>query len=65
MAKKEKTSENGNPAEVIVFTKEQLLSMERYLGRTDLLSVLLVSGEMYTAKDADAMIADFLKGRVK
>ena len=47
------------------FTKESILKFERYRERRDLLHALLVDGERYTTKEVDALIAKFMKGRVK
>lgn len=46
------------------FTKENILGFEKYRGRRDLLSVLLESEQQYTTAEVDALIENFMKGRV-
>ncbi len=48
-----------------VFSKEQLLSSERFQGRRDLAEALLDAGELYTVKAAEEKIQNYMKGRVK
>lgn len=47
------------------FTKEQILSSSKYARRRDLLNAVLEDGKLYTAKEADKAITDFMKGKVK
>ena len=47
------------------FTKEQLLTFSRYRERRDLLGVLLQDGRRYTYDEVDALVNDFMKGKVK
>lgn len=63
MATRKKT-EPKTPA-APAFTKEQLLAFSRYRGRRDLLSVLLQDGRRYTYAEVDALVDDFMKGKVK
>ena len=46
------------------FAKENILGFEKYRGRRDLLSVLLESERQYTTAEVDALIENFMKGRV-
>lgn len=59
---KEMTAET--PA-VTKYTKAQLLGSERYRNRRDLLGALLKDGEAYTIEDADALLANYMKGKVR
>lgn len=54
-----KTSDNTR------FTKEQLLSFQRFLGRQDIVNAVLKKGQHYTVDEADKLITRFMKGRVK
>lgn len=47
------------------FTKSNILKMERYKNRRDLLSVLLHDEQRYTFKQVDSLIENFMKGKVK
>lgn len=47
------------------FTKEQILSSSKYARRRDLLDAVLEGGKLYTAKEVDTAITDFMKGKVK
>lgn len=46
------------------FTGAQLLSFDRYSERRDLLGALLDKNQRYTFAEADALIEDFMKGKV-
>lgn len=63
MATRKKT-EPKTPA-APAFTKEQLLAFSRYRERRDLLGVLLQDGRRYTYDEVDALVNDFMKGKVK
>lgn len=66
MAVKKKTP--AAPAEKAaspVFSKQNILTFERYAGRRDLLSVLLEDGKMYTIDQVDDLIGQFMKGKVR
>ena len=52
------------PAEA-VYTREQILSSQRYANRRDLVSALLESGRAYTLAEVDARITQFMKGAVR
>ncbi len=59
--KKTEPKTSATPA----FTKEQLLAFSKYCGRRDLLGVLLQDGQRYTYAEVDALVDDFMKGKVK
>ena len=66
MAVKKKTP--AAPAEKAaspVFSKQNILTFERYAGRRDLLRVLLEDGEMYTIDQVDVLIGQCMKGKVR
>lgn len=46
------------------FTKEQILSSSKYARRRDLLDAVLENGKLYTTKEVDTAITDFMKGKV-
>lgn len=48
-----------------VFSKRQLLRFRRYVGRQDLLSVLLEDGKTYTLAQVDSLVQKFMEGKVK
>jgi len=48
-----------------VFSKRQILTFRRYVGRQDLLSVLLKDGETYTLAQVDSLLQGFMKGKVR
>lgn len=50
---------------VTKYTKEQLIGSERYRNRRDLLGALLKDGEVYTLHDADTLLSNYMKGKVK
>lgn len=43
-----------------VFGKKKILTLKRYAGRRDLLSVLLKDGETYTLDQVDGLIEKFM-----
>lgn len=54
--------------EVIVedkFTKEQLISSKRFSNNKDVLSAKLEDDKEYTIKEAQEIIENFMKGKVK
>jgi predicted RNA methylase len=51
--------------EVVKFPKEQLLTAKKYSNRKDVLGVVLEDGKEYSFEEADSLIADFMKGKVK
>ncbi len=46
------------------FTKEQLLSAERFSGRKDALGALLRDNREYTIAEAEGALDKFMKGKV-
>ena len=63
MATKKKVEGGGEHP--VVFSKEQIIKMERYANRKDLLSVILKDGKKYTLEQVGKEMAEFLKGKVK
>lgn len=51
--------------ETITFTKDKILTFKRYGNRIDLLTVLLDDSKAYTTDEVDALIDNFMKGKVK
>lgn len=51
--------------EVVTFLKEQLLSAEKYSNRKDILGVLLEDGKEYSFEQVNALLDEFMKGKVK
>ncbi len=47
------------------FSKEQLLSSERFRDRRDMLEALLADGERYPMKAVEQKMEDYRKGKVK
>lgn len=54
-------SKNTQP----VYSKQQLLTFQRYAVRRDLLEALLKDGESYTHDQVRNLIDDFMKGKVR
>lgn len=46
------------------FSKRKVLTLKRYAGRRDLLSVLLEDGKTYTMEQVDGLLQKFMKGKV-
>lgn len=68
MAEKKKTSEvvsahTGKTEST--FSKEQLLSSERFRDRRDMLEALLADSERYTMQAVEQKMEDYRKGKVK
>lgn len=47
------------------FTREQLLSSDRFLGRRDIVNALLSPGKKYTIAETEQEIRKYMKGKVK
>ncbi len=47
------------------FTKQQLLSSERYKFKKDLLNALIEDGKTYTIAEVDKMVKSYLEGKVE
>ena len=65
MAKNETAAAPARTAPEAVYTREQVMSSQRYAARRDLVSVLLESGKQYTLAEVDEKIEAFKKGKVK
>lgn len=50
--------------EVVTFPKEQILAASKYSNRKDILGVLLEDGIEYSFDQVDALMDDFMKGKV-
>ena len=57
------TSKQTAPAPA--YTKEQLLASKKYRDRRDLLHALLEDERQYTNEQVDALITNYMKGKVK
>lgn len=51
--------------EPIKFTKDKILSANRYSNRKDILGALLEDGKEYSFDQVDALMDEFMKGKVK
>lgn len=47
------------------YSKEQLISSERYVKRRDLLGALLKDGKDYSVEEVDTLLENYMKGKVK
>ena len=47
------------------FSKQQLVYSERFAKKKDAVNALLIDGEQYTIAEANKIIDDFMKGKVK
>ena len=65
MATKTKKITDEKVVKPITFTKEKILKFKRYKYRIDLLNVLLDDVKAYTITEVDALIDNFMKGKVK
>ena len=63
MAKKSIKETDGTS--VIRYTKDQLIRSERYRNQRDLLCALLDDRKVYSATEAEEIVNQFMKGRVK
>lgn len=61
MAKATGTVENTE--NVVEFTKEKILKMDKYKNRVDLLNVLLATDKVYSYKEVDTLLEKFMKGK--
>lgn len=66
---KKRTGESEHPEEdgkiENKFSKDQLLVTERFRDRRDILNALLDMGELYTIKEVEEKIENYMKGRVQ
>lgn len=67
MAKTKQVDETVEVVEQIEpkFPKEQILSANKFNNRKDILGVLLEDGKEYSFNQAEALMDDFMKGKVK
>ena len=68
MAEKKKTSEAASKhpeSPERTFSKEQLLSSERFRDRRDMLEALLADGGRYTMEAVERKMDDYQKGKVR
>lgn len=67
MAKTKQVDETVEVVEQIEpkFPKEQILSANKFNNRKDILGVLLEDGDEYSFNQAEALMDDFMKGKVK
>lgn len=57
---------DGDKKNVTVkFTKQQLLTSEKYADKVDLLNALLEDGGTYSISEVEAKVTKFMKGKVK
>lgn len=60
-----KKIKDSDVIEEITFTKEKIIKFKRYSNRIDLLNALLDDNKAYTTDEVDALINNFMKGKVK
>ena len=60
-----KTEEDNFKKTKNLFSKEQLLSSERFQDRKDLLNVLLSTDKQYTVEEVEQKMEQYEKGEVK
>lgn len=60
-----KKIKDSDVIEEITFTKEKIIKFKRYSNRIDLLNALLDDNKAYTLDEVDALINNFMKGKVK
>lgn len=48
-----------------VFSREQLMQSRQFAGRQDALLALLAADQTYTVKEAERLIGNYMKGRVR
>lgn len=64
MSRKMLKKEEAGP-ETVRYTKQQLLSAERYRESRDLLTALLDNNTLYSFQETDNVIEEYKKGMVK
>lgn len=50
--------------DVVIFTKEQIVSAERYKDNKDVVNVVVKAGQSYTLEEVDELIEKFMKEKV-
>lgn len=63
--KEDKTEENKSQKVEDLFSKQQLLSAERFRNRKDIVNALLSHDKQYTIEDVERMISKYMKGQVR
>lgn len=63
--KKSKPAVSGPGKIESLFSKEQLLTAERFQGRKDILNALLSPDKEYTVEAVEQKISKYMKGQVK
>lgn len=63
MAKKNVKETDGT--KVIRYTKDQLIRSEKYRNQRDLISALFDDRKVYSATEAEEIMNQFMKGKVK
>lgn len=53
------------PSEEARFTRGQLMRCKRFSAKQDILLSVLDGSKTYTMEEADKLVSDFLKGKVK
>lgn len=59
-----KTPNTEQATGAATYTKEQLAASKRYANRRDLIRALLEDGKAYALKEVDALIEQYMKGKV-
>lgn len=65
MAKVDKEEKIETKTEEKGYTKNTIITSKKYSNRKPLLRVLLEEGKMYTIKEVDKLIDDYMKKEVK
>lgn len=63
-AKKQQAQASEVAADVLRYTKADLLNSKRFRHQRDLITALLDENKTYTIEEAEALIGRFLKGQV-
>lgn len=64
MSTKIKTDESEAMVEVDLFSKEQIVSANKYIHRKDVVNVVLKDGQSYSLDEVDELIEKFMKEKV-
>lgn len=65
MGKAKSTEKAVSTIEAVKFSKQNILKLQKYIGRMDILNALLCDGEEYTIAQVDVLYDKFMKGKVK
>lgn len=52
-------------AEVVKYTKDQILSAKKYKHSRDVVNVVLNNDQVYSLEEVDDLVEKFMKGKVK